>query len=450
MDLLDDLESLGSEEEQEEIQMDMDSLQGLTRHADSQLLKSTLEQISNYQLMNREITSRLEEDEEYQTIVNANSLSFELQYELGLVKEYVSQRFARRFPELVSLIQTGREYMMAVKTIGNEENVSRLDLSFLQPATVMVINVTATTTSGRLLSGEELSEIMQGCDKYLEMDDSKQQLLAYVESRMTLLAPNLTKILQSNVAAKLIAIAGGLTNLAKIPSCNVLVLGANKLSTLGLSTVWLGKNRGVIYQCELIANAPSDVQRKVARVVSGRATLAARVDAARESPDGAIGQMYLQDIQRKIDLLVQPPPQKQTKALPVPDEIKKKRRGGRRARKMKERMGITELSKAQNRMAFGEQEEEVGFGDETIGLGMVGSGSGKIRQFQETKIKMPIKKQKTFHTNNPIAASGLASSVAFTPVKGIELENPDLVKKEEPKAKYFGAGFFRPPLPKQS
>jgi U4/U6 small nuclear ribonucleoprotein PRP31 len=50
-----------------------------------------------------------------------------------------------------------------------------------------------------------------------------------------------------------------------------------------------------------------------------------------------------------------------------------------RARKAKEAYATTELRKLQNRMAFGEAEEEVGAFDETKGLGMIGSSSGKIR-----------------------------------------------------------------------
>jgi hypothetical protein len=64
----------------------------------------------------------------------------------------------------------------------------------------------------------------------------------------------------------------------------------------------------------------------------------------------------------------------------VPVEGTKKRRGGKRARKAKEAYAMTELRKLQNRMAFGEQEEETGAYDETRGLGMAGSSSGKLRQ----------------------------------------------------------------------
>jgi hypothetical protein len=43
---------------------------------------------------------------------------------------------------------------------------------------------------------------------------------------------------------------------------------------------------------------------------------------------------------------------------------------------------MTELRAARNRMTFGEQEEEVGYGDETEGLGMAAKQLGKIRATQ--------------------------------------------------------------------
>ena len=43
----------------------------------------------------------------------------------------------------------------------------------------------------------------------------------YVSSRMNVLAPNLSAIVGTTTAAKLLGVAGGLAALAKMPSCNV-------------------------------------------------------------------------------------------------------------------------------------------------------------------------------------------------------------------------------------
>lgn len=42
----------------------------------------------------------------------------------------------------------------------------------------------------------------------------------YVSSRMNVLAPNLSAIVGTTTAAKLLGVAGGLAGLAKMPSCN--------------------------------------------------------------------------------------------------------------------------------------------------------------------------------------------------------------------------------------
>ena len=117
-----------------------------------------------------------------------------------------------------------------------------------------------------------------------------------------------------------------------------------------------------------------------------------------ENCPGSYGQDLRDKIEKHVDRLAAPPPAKITKALPIPNDGPKKRRGGKRlvlsplylfrcltscfptrARKAKEAYAQTELRKLQNRMAFGEAEEEVGAFDQTKGLGMIGVGTGKVR-----------------------------------------------------------------------
>lgn len=47
------------------------------------------------------------------------------------------------------------------------------------------------------------------------------QIFMYVSSRMNVLAPNLSAIVGTTTAAKLLGVAGGLAALAKMPACNV-------------------------------------------------------------------------------------------------------------------------------------------------------------------------------------------------------------------------------------
>lgn len=102
------------------------------------------------------------------------------------------------------------------------------------------------------------------------------------------------------------------------------------------------------------------------------------------------------------------------KALPIPGEQPKKRRGGKRHRKRKEAMGMTEINKYQNRLKFGEAEEEIAEG---VGAGMLGS-TGKVRvQIKKDRKLKPSKK--ILDDLKKRQQSGLESSLAFASVTGI-------------------------------
>jgi U4/U6 small nuclear ribonucleoprotein PRP31 len=56
-----------------------------------------------------------------------------------------------------------------------------------------------------------------------------------------------------------------------------------------------------------------------------------------------------------------------------------------RVRRLKDRLAMTEARKAQNRMKFGEAEDEILVGDEVQGLGLIGGETGRIRQAMDSK-----------------------------------------------------------------
>jgi len=51
-------------------------------------------------------------------------------------------------------------------------------------------------------------------------------------------------------------VAGGLTNLSKMPACNVLLLGSQKKLLSGFSQVNAMPHTGFIFHCSLVQNNP--------------------------------------------------------------------------------------------------------------------------------------------------------------------------------------------------
>ena len=218
--------------------------------------------------------------------------------------------------------------------------------------------------------------------------------------------------------------------------------------------------------------------------------LATRADVSNFSPDGSLGEDLKQQCFHRLEKLTEPPPNANTKALPAPDDKPSRKRGGRRARKAKEAVATTELRKAQNRVAFGKEEAEVGYGtgEGTVGLGMLGQqDGGKIRATQidnRTRAKLS-KSNKGWGTSTPASGTasslrafssgggsgtasvlhakglrtsgigtslgggsgGTASTIAFTPAQGLELVDPKVQnelsrKRKAEEDRWFKSGTF--------
>jgi U4/U6 small nuclear ribonucleoprotein PRP31 len=129
------------------------------------------------------------------------------------------------------------DYARVVKAIGNEMDMTLVDLDGVLPsATIMVVSVTGSTTNGQPLPEEALARALDGCQRALDLDEAKRRLLNFVESRMAFIAPNLSAVLGTQVAAQLMGTAGGLVALSRMPACNVQVLGAKRKVLGGMSS----------------------------------------------------------------------------------------------------------------------------------------------------------------------------------------------------------------------
>lgn len=439
------------------------SVRELCTLRDSTRLLEVIQQIEQYQLKPRksnDVIGPVESDPEYQLIVEANNVAAEIDNEIITIHKFVRDKYQKRFPELDSLVVGPLEYVRTVKELGNDLDQAKNNeilLQFLTQATIMVVSVTASTTQGSLLTDEEKRQIDEACDMAIELNNIKLKIYEYVESRMAFIAPNMSIILGASIAAKIMGIAGGLTKLSKIPSCNVLLLGQQKKTLSGFSQVNMLPHTGFVYYTEIVQNTPPDLRRKAAVLVSNKCTLAARVDACHGFPDGSVGRQLRDEIERKLDKLLEPPPVKFIKPLPKPIDNSRKKRGGKRVRKMKERYAMTEFRKHANRMNFADIEEDAYQEDLGYTRGTIGkTGTGRIRLPQvdeKTKVRISktlqknLQKQQIWGGNTTVkkTISGTASSVAFTPLQGLEIVNPQAAEVKVNEAKYFSntSGFLK-------
>ncbi|KAI2629379.1 hypothetical protein GGS21DRAFT_492312 [Xylaria nigripes] len=443
----------------------------------------------------------IEDNPEYKVLTESNTLSTQIDGEIMKVHKFIRDHYSTRFPELETLIQNPIEYAKVVAILGNgpmdSDSIRAIQdspdnplgeslKSVLDGPSLMVVTVEATTSKGHEITLEELERILRACHMMIKMDKAKKTLTDYVQSRMSIFAPNLTAVVGSLTAAQLINTAGGLTNLSRVPACNIAAWGTNKSRSAAFATNTSIRQQGFLYYSPIIRGIPNDLKKKAMKAVAAKLVLAARADTSHATPDGSYGEELRAQCLERLDKITEPPPNKGQRALPAPDDKPSRKRGGRRARKAKEATAMTEIRKAQNRMAFGKEEKEAGYGtgDSTVGLGMIGqTGDGRIRGMQidnRTRAKLS-QKHKGWGGATPLggAASslrgfgqsaqnidlrgkglrtsgvgstigggaGTASSLAFTPVQGLELVDPKVQaelsrKRKAEEDRWFKGGTF--------
>lgn len=375
----------------------------------------------------------MEQSSDYKLVVTSQRLLQDLDVEKDENILRVSDLYNPRFPELEQIVPNKLAYVRAVQRIGNETDINNIKLNdFLPSNIVMIISVTASSSTGAPLPQAALESCMEACTEVLALEEDKSRILAFLESRMPYIAPNLCALIGASVAAHLLGEAGGLIPLSKIPSCNVTSIGKDKRNLHGLSTASQRSPAGPLNACDLVQQCPPSLRRKLLKVIAAKVTLAARMDAYLDkvSGGGEQGHNYRKDVLLKIEAWQKPAQGRTKRALPVPTEVRKHRRGGRRARKRKERMAQTELGELANKVSFTGSNDE--YGDSAMGLdtGMVGKVGlhGRVRAVQavrrEPTLSKRQKKELAAQEKNHRLADGLSSSLAFTPVQGIELANP--------------------------
>lgn len=436
-------------------------------------------------------------------ITNEFEVSVSANDELVRLHKVLRDHYSARFPRLDDLVSNPIDYAKTVAILQNGplDNIKGRAMSMenmvgasletvLGRALLMAVNIEGVRTKTQPLSETQLKMVLDTCEKILQLDRQRTALTESIQSRMNQIAPNLAVLVGPETAAQFLNQTGGLRELAKIPACNLAAQGSKKAEGLGFATNTSLRSQGFLYHSPMIQEIPNDLKRQAIRIVSAKMVLATRADVSNFSPDGSLGEDLKQQCFHRLEKLTEPPPNANTKALPTPDDKPSRKRGGRRARKAKEAVATTELRKAQNRVAFGKEEAEVGYGtgEGTVGLGMLGQqDGGRIRATQidnRTRAKLS-KSNKGWGTSTPASGTasslrafssgggsgtasvlhakglrtsgigtslgggsgGTASTIAFTPAQGLELVDPKVQnelsrKRKAEEDRWFKSGTF--------
>ncbi len=212
-----------------------------------------------------------------QTVSSLN----DLEKILNTMSERLREWYGLHYPELDT--KDHEKFAKLIEEHGNRNNFKDFETSMgmeLEENDIKILQNYAKQL-------KELYELRKGIEKYLKKTVPEE-------------IPNLNALLGSTLAARLLALAGSLEKLAKMPSSSIQLLGAEK----SLFKFLRGRERnrpprfGLLYLHPDISTAKRELQGKIARVLSSKLTLAARADFYTKKD---ISKKLLEDYNKKLN-----------------------------------------------------------------------------------------------------------------------------------------------------
>ncbi|KAK4339725.1 hypothetical protein RND71_041187 [Anisodus tanguticus] len=272
------------------------------------------------------------DDPEYKFILACSTLLVDIENEIVIIHNFIRDKYRLKFPEFESILPHPIDYARVVRKIGNQMDVTLVDLEGLLPtAIISIVSVSASTTIGKPLPNNVLHKTNEACNRAISLDSSKKKLFQFVKDRMGYIAPNLSAVVGRGVAAKLMGAAGGLSSLEKMLRCDVELLGAKRKDLPNFPSHiydFRPLGAGYINQCEIFNSAPPNFRIQTYQLVANKCTLAARVDSTKGDPTGEYGRSLVEEILKRIKRWKNPRPV----PVPVPtdqSEPCKRKRSGR-------------------------------------------------------------------------------------------------------------------------
>lgn len=258
----------------------------------------------------------------YRVKFNADSIDIMLVQAIALVDDTEKDinQFAMRlrewmvwhFPELITIVPDNIDYARTVVVLRDRKHLEESLASSDRETFIKALNKASKDQAYAIISAAKISvgtditdqdsdRVVHLAEELLSLVSYREELHEYIEARMLAVAPNFTRIVGSIVGVRLLAKAGSLLNLAKLPASTLQILGSER--ALFRAKKMRSKQTpkyGFIYHAALVGKASVANRGKMARVVATNASLAARVDALSESANATFAKGKLEKINASL------------------------------------------------------------------------------------------------------------------------------------------------------
>jgi len=191
----------------------------------------------------------------------------ELDKSTNIFVQRLREFYGLHFPEMDRVVEDHIRFARIVEKYGQRESIEEPDIKTFAPKSM-----------GTELKEEDLRAVQSFASEILRMYKLREDLEKYLEVILKEIAPNFTELAGTILAAKLIAKAGGLDKLSKMPSSTIQLIGAEKSLFRFLHGKGKSPRFGILYYHPLVLNAPEKLKGRAARILSAKLSIAAKMD----------------------------------------------------------------------------------------------------------------------------------------------------------------------------
>jgi len=219
---------------------------------------------------------------------------------INTVSLRVREWYGTHFPELGKIVQKHETYLRLVKEVGHRSAYTEerlIEMGIPKKKARKIVKM-ASKSVGAEMTGEDIEMVRKLADEALNLYALRRSVERYISTLAKEVAPNTSTLIGPMVTSKLIAAAGGLGKLAKLPASTIQVLGAEKALFRALRTGAKPPKHGIIFQLPMIHKAPRKLRGRIARTVAGKIAIAARMDYF---SGRFMGEELSRDLRRRVE-----------------------------------------------------------------------------------------------------------------------------------------------------
>jgi len=200
-------------------------------------------------------------------VIQAINAIDEIDKSLNIFVARLREFYGLHFPEMNRVVEKHEKFVKIVSEYGLRDNIKEEGLVDL-----------AKESMGIDLSEKDEEMIKEYATRIKELYKLREHMEKYVGNVLKEIAPNFTSLAGPLLAARLIAIAGGMDKLARKPSSTLQLLGAER----ALFRFLRGKGRsprfGILFTHPSVQQVPDKLRGKIARILASKLSIAIKMD----------------------------------------------------------------------------------------------------------------------------------------------------------------------------